>query len=165
MTKVEALKNLYEALGGTPADVADMGTVTELLNATSALYEGEAAETIADAIDNLAQVVDTSPETYLVTLTTEEDEPYVADKTYAEIMAAINGGKLVKFKLIWPEGEGYANGYYLFIDSEDPTADAIINIVTSSEVREAPDSRKVTQMIMLTSDNVTAPLEMIELPD
>ena len=55
MTKVEALKRLYTALGGSE-DISDMQTVCDVLNAISALYNGGEASTIAEAIAVIADV-------------------------------------------------------------------------------------------------------------
>lgn len=55
MTKVEALKLLYTALGGSE-DISDMQTVCDVLNAISALYNGGEASTIAEAIAVIADV-------------------------------------------------------------------------------------------------------------
>lgn len=57
MTNVEALKALYAALGGDAADVADATTITAVLNAIAAKYEGaDDATTNAEAITNIAAV-------------------------------------------------------------------------------------------------------------
>lgn len=57
MTNVEALKALYTALGGDAADVADATTITAILNAIAAKYEGaNDATTNAEAIANIADV-------------------------------------------------------------------------------------------------------------
>lgn len=57
MTNVEALKYLYGELGGDSANVANCGTIVEVLNAISAYMDGEAdAELNADAIVNIADV-------------------------------------------------------------------------------------------------------------
>ena len=58
MTNVEALKALYAALGGDPADVADASTIVEVLNAIAAKYEGDDDATLnPEAIANIAAVV------------------------------------------------------------------------------------------------------------
>lgn len=57
MTNVEALKALYVALGGDAADVAEYTTITEVLNAIAAKYDGDdTANTNAEAIANIAAV-------------------------------------------------------------------------------------------------------------
>lgn len=57
MTNVEALKALYTALGGDAADVADATTITAVLNAIAAKYEGaDDATTNAEAIANIAAI-------------------------------------------------------------------------------------------------------------
>lgn len=59
MTNVEALKALYAALGGVAADVADATTITAVLNAIAAKYEGaDDATTNAEAIANIADVAE-----------------------------------------------------------------------------------------------------------
>lgn len=59
MTNVEALKALYAALGGDPADVADAVTIVDVLNAIAAKYEGADDATInPDAIANIAAVAE-----------------------------------------------------------------------------------------------------------
>ena len=59
MTNVEALKALYAALGGVAADVAEATTITAVLNAIAAKYEGaDDATTNAEAIANIADVAD-----------------------------------------------------------------------------------------------------------
>ena len=57
MTNVEALKALYAALGGDPADVADATTIVGVLNVIAAKYEGaDDATANAEAIANIAAV-------------------------------------------------------------------------------------------------------------
>lgn len=57
MTNVEALKALYTALGGDAANVADATTITAVLNAIAAKYEGaDDAITNSEAIANIADV-------------------------------------------------------------------------------------------------------------
>ena len=56
-TNVDALKNLYEQLGGDPADVANCSTSVEVLNAIAAKYGGADDAIInPDAINNIAAV-------------------------------------------------------------------------------------------------------------
>lgn len=55
MTIVEALKQLYAAMGGAE-DVSSAETITEVLGFIADLYEGEHADTIAEAIANIAEV-------------------------------------------------------------------------------------------------------------
>lgn len=60
MTNVEALKNLYAALGGNAADVADAVTNVDVLNAIAEFLGGEAdATTISEAIENISAVAPT----------------------------------------------------------------------------------------------------------
>ena len=54
---VKALKTLYAAFGGTPADVANLSRTVDVLNAFSAMHEGASdAKTIPVAIANIAAV-------------------------------------------------------------------------------------------------------------
>lgn len=60
MTNVEALKNLYAALGGNAADVADAVTNVDVLNAIAGFLGGEVdATTISEAIENIVPVAPT----------------------------------------------------------------------------------------------------------
>jgi hypothetical protein len=81
MTNVEALKALYAALGGDAADVADATTITAVLNAIAAKYEGaDDATTNAEAIANITAVLDNIiPEPTPTTLNAE----YIASPTFA----------------------------------------------------------------------------------
>lgn len=57
MTNVEALKALYAAFGGTPADVAGASTTVAVLNAFAAKFDGDDDAVLnADAIANIAAV-------------------------------------------------------------------------------------------------------------
>ena len=59
MTNVEALKALYAALGGDPADVADATSIVGVLNVIAAKYEGaDDATANAEAIANIAAVAE-----------------------------------------------------------------------------------------------------------
>lgn len=56
-TNVDALKTLYEQLGGAPSDVANCSTIVEVLNAISAKFGGaDDASINPDAINNIAAV-------------------------------------------------------------------------------------------------------------
>lgn len=58
MNNVEALQALYAALGGEPADVANVSTSVEVLNAIAAKFDGEDDATLnPDAIANIAAVI------------------------------------------------------------------------------------------------------------
>lgn len=59
MTTVEALKDLYVALGGELADVQDMSTNVAVLNAISAKYSGASDAVLnPEAVANIAAVAD-----------------------------------------------------------------------------------------------------------
>lgn len=60
MTNVEALKNLYAALGGNAADVADAVTNVDVLNTIAGFLGGEGnATSISEAIENIVPVAPT----------------------------------------------------------------------------------------------------------
>ena len=60
MTNVEALKNLYTALGGNAADVADAVTNVDVLNAIAGFLGGNVdATSISEAIENISAVAPT----------------------------------------------------------------------------------------------------------
>lgn len=55
MTKTEALKNLYAALGGAPEEVEDKDTIAEVLAEISKLLGAETDyDTIAELVDQIA---------------------------------------------------------------------------------------------------------------
>lgn len=57
MTNVDALKALFEALGGDPSDVAEASTLVDVLNAIAGELGGSTnAITNAEAIANIAAV-------------------------------------------------------------------------------------------------------------
>ena len=65
-TNVQALKNLYVALGGSLATVANCNTSVEVLNAISALYGGASDAIInSDAINNIAAVIGSQISSYM----------------------------------------------------------------------------------------------------
>lgn len=58
-TNVEALKNLYVALGGEEADVEGFSLSIDVLNAIAAMFDGEGDAALnPDAINNIAEVAD-----------------------------------------------------------------------------------------------------------
>lgn len=92
MTNVEALKALYIALGGKSADVANASTIVEVLNATSALFEGDNDAVLnAEAIANIAAVADNiKPETTLIEKTITENGTYNAEDDSADGYSSVN---------------------------------------------------------------------------
>ena len=57
-TTVQALQNLYAALGGTSADVANINTIPDMINAIAAhVSSGGAAELPAVSTTNNGQVL------------------------------------------------------------------------------------------------------------
>lgn len=57
MTIIDALKELYTAMGGAE-DTSAVQTIAEMLNMIADLYDGEHSEFIAEAIANIAAVYD-----------------------------------------------------------------------------------------------------------
>lgn len=58
-TTPNALKDLYEALGGEASEVAELSQTVDVLNAIAEKYKGEGnASVIPDAIENIAAVAD-----------------------------------------------------------------------------------------------------------
>lgn len=56
-SNVKALKALYAALGGTPADVAGADSIVDVLNAIAVLFSGDGGAALnADAIGNITAV-------------------------------------------------------------------------------------------------------------
>lgn len=83
----EALKDLYEALGGTRADVADISSEIGIYNAILALGEVEAKKFIPDAIAAIAEnfaSIDPSPSLTL-------DTANVTPTTSAQTLTPDNG--------------------------------------------------------------------------
>ena len=104
-TTVQALKDLYVALGGELADVADCTTNVEVLNAISAKYEGaNDANLNPDAIDNITAVADSigggggaTNWEYLTVLNTFDDDGYptiIFNETSDDLLAIVNSGKM-----------------------------------------------------------------------
>lgn len=103
MTNVEALKALYAALGGTPADVANANTIVEVLNAIAAKYDGADNAIInPDAIANIAAVAgnispepelqekSVSPTTSQQTITPDNGKDGLSKVTVNAVTAAID---------------------------------------------------------------------------
>ena len=58
-SNVEALKDLYVALGGDADDVAEMSQSVEVLNAIAVKYSGDGDAALnPDAIENIAAIAD-----------------------------------------------------------------------------------------------------------
>lgn len=86
MTNIDALKTLYAALGGTPADVTNAVTNVDVLNAIAALFEGEDDATQnAEAIANIAAVAgNISPDPTLITKSITANGTYNASSDNAD---------------------------------------------------------------------------------
>lgn len=103
MNNVDALKALYAALGGTPADVADASTIVEVLNAIAELFEGDGDATLnPEAIANIAAVAGNinpeptlqdktvTPTTSEQTITADQGKTGLGTVTVSAVTAAID---------------------------------------------------------------------------
>ena len=78
MDNVQALKNLYEQLGGDPADVADISTNADMINAISNLdIGGGGSEPFVVDVS-----WDSTSSKYVTTKTSEEIEAAIATNPY-----------------------------------------------------------------------------------
>lgn len=95
MDNVQALKNLYEQLGGDPADVADVSTNADMINAIAGLDIGGGGGS-----------------TDFVITVSWEDNDFVVDKTYDEIIAAYDSGTPIKLIVEDPSSSSMTTCFY-----------------------------------------------------
>ncbi|MBQ9898552.1 MAG: hypothetical protein IJM44_03745 [Ruminococcus sp.] len=91
MKKLEALKSLYSALGGTSSTVATCDTTIEVLNAILALGEVDAKPFIGDAIAAIAENAESIlPSGVLVTKTITANGTYSAESDEADGYSSVS---------------------------------------------------------------------------
>lgn len=104
MKKLEALKSLYAALGGTSTDVADCDTSVDVLNAILALGDVDTEPFIGDAIAAIAESAESilpsgtpvlqdktvTPSTSEQTITADEGKDGLGTVTVSAVTAAID---------------------------------------------------------------------------
>lgn len=81
MKKLEALKSLYAALGGTASDVAGCDTSLDVLNAILALGEVDGAAFIGDAIAAIAENAESILPSGIPTLQDKTVTPTTSEQT------------------------------------------------------------------------------------
>ena len=99
-----------------------------------------------------------SPETFEVTITWGDS--ITADKTYSEIMAAINADSKVAFTITAGGESVVSSGYYVFINVDD-VSDKIIMVSVQSF--RALEEKMDTLFFRINSENEIQMIEMEEI--
>lgn len=105
MKKLEALKSLYAALGGTSTDVADCDTSVEVLNAILALGEADPEAFIADAIAAIAENAESIlPQAELIEKSVTANDTYNASDDEADgySKVTVNVSPVLQDKTVTP---------------------------------------------------------------
>lgn len=134
MTNVEALKALYEALGGDASEVADVDTIVDVLNAIAAKYDGESDATIKpDAIANITAVAgNITPEPTLIT------KSITANGTYNATSDEADGYSTVIVEVPAPTLTGFDNMHIadvatVYVGYQNTTPTHIEAVMTETE--------------------------------
>ena len=134
MDNVQALKNLYEQLGGNPADVADISTNADMINAIAGLDIGGGGGT-ANALRKISDYARfTTGATSGTEATTTLTEQLQRNKMYL-VYAAYNA--IATFTPVWFNDLDIMNGIYvpLFDRGSATTKGSVVaNGATSTEV-------------------------------
>lgn len=152
MTTVEALKDLYVALGGDLADVQDMSTNVAVLNAISAKYNGASDAVLnPEAVANIAAVAG--------------DIGGGGSSDFVELTASLieNSGGDFQVNLTYEDAlSHYTNGDPLYMFTA-PTPEEGHNLQSGIE----PGKKYVMNMITTYEGTIsvyTAAIEPVELP-
>lgn len=168
----DTLNNIAVKLGGEPttnrgiagaidaitkvADIDDMHVLTTKTVTENGTYT--ASDDDADGYSSVTVNVPTGAETFAVTITLGDS--ITANKTYSEIMAAINADSKVTFTLVQGEASDVSPGYYVFINSDDASEKIIMVPVSSARLLE---EKLCTVFLGINSNNEIQMIEMDEV--